>query len=103
MASRQPVRNRIGGSPTSSVKRRASAARETPVPAASDATVQGWAGLLWIMRSARPTTGSLCARYQAGVPASGRANQARRTAISSRSSRLSSTASWPGSSLTIRC
>ena len=36
----------IGGSPTSSVKRRASAARETPVSAASSATVQGWAGVV---------------------------------------------------------
>ena len=35
-ASRQPVRKVMGGSPTSSVNRRASAARETPISAASD-------------------------------------------------------------------
>jgi hypothetical protein len=56
---------------------------------------------LWCMRrSAWPTTGSLEARYQSGA-ASGLANQARRTAIRSRSRRRSSTASCPGSSLTI--
>ena len=49
---RQSVRNAIGGSPTSSVKRRASAAREAPTSAASPATVHGWAGLLWSMRTA---------------------------------------------------
>src|SRR5690606_34788120 len=37
---RHPVRYAIGGSPTSSRKRRASAVRETPTSAASDATVQ---------------------------------------------------------------
>ena len=76
-ASRQPVRNAIGGSPTSSVKRRASAARETPASAASAATVHGCAGSLCSSRSAWPTTGSLWARYHAGASASGRANQAR--------------------------
>ena len=76
-AMRQPVRNAIGGSPTSSLKRRASAARETPVASASSATVHGCAGSWCSSRSAGPTTGSPWARYQPGASASGRANQAR--------------------------
>ena len=91
----------MGGSPTRSVNRRASAARDTPVSAASDATVQGCAGLFCNMRNAGPTIGSLVAWYQAGASASGRENHARKTAIRSRSSRRSSTTSWPGSSFEI--
>ncbi len=95
-AIRQPVRNAIGGSPTSSWKRRASVARETPASSASSATVHGWAGLWWSSaargrRPGRRARGTSPARRR-----SGRANQARSTAISSRSSRRSSTASWPG-------
>ena len=74
--SRQPVRKVIGGSPTSAWKRRASAARETPIASARLATVHGCDGLLCSSRSAGPTTGSPCARYQPGASASGRANHA---------------------------
>ena len=87
------MRNVIGGSPTSSLKRRASAARETFVAVASDATVHGCAGLFCSIRSAGPTTGSLWARYHAGACPSGRENQERSVEISSRSSMRSSTAS----------
>src|SRR5690606_35705938 len=97
-ASRHPVRYAIGGSPTSSVNRRASEARETPTSAASAATVHGRAGSCCMIRMALPTTGSLCARYHAG--ASWVANQLRSGAMSSRSSIRSSTASCPGSALT---
>ena len=44
-ASRQPVRNAIGDSPTRSVNRRANIARELPTAAARFATVHGWSGL----------------------------------------------------------
>ena len=91
----------MGGSPTRSWKRRASAARDTPADAARPATVHGSAGWWWISRSARPTTGSAWAWYQAGGSASGRDSQARNAAMSSRSSSRSSTTSSPGSSLTI--
>ena len=56
---RQPVRKVIGGSPTSSWKRRASAALEAPVSRARSATVHCRAGLFCSSRIARPTTGSL--------------------------------------------
>lgn len=47
---RQPVRNVIGGSPTSSLKRRAKAARETPVARASSAIVHGCAADWTVVR-----------------------------------------------------
>ena len=70
--SRQSVRKAIGGSPTSSVKRRANAARETPARSASSATVHGCSGWCCISRSAGPTTGSPCAAYHAGGSDCGR-------------------------------
>src|SRR3546814_4770418 len=68
-----PIWNAIGGSPTSSVNRRARAARDAPASAASEATVHGWAGLFCNIRRAGPTTGSLLARYHPGAAVSARA------------------------------
>ena len=45
--------------------------------------------------------GSVCARYHVGALTPSRANHARSTEITSRSSNRSRTTSWPGSSLTI--
>ena len=73
---RQVVRNVIGGSPTSSLKRRARAAREIPVAEASVATVHGRLGSLCSNCRAGPTTGPLWAWYHPGASASGRTNQA---------------------------
>src|SRR4051794_26931026 len=86
----------MGGSPTRSVKRRARAARETPVSAASPATVHPWAGSACISRRARPTTGSRWARYQAGAASAAWPSQVRSTAMSRRSSSRSRTAALAG-------
>ncbi len=82
----------MGGSPTRSANLRANVARETPASPASSATVHGRAGSACSRRSARPTTGSPNARYQAGGSTSGPANHSRRVASSSRSSSRSRTA-----------
>ena len=95
------VRNAIGGSPTRSVKRRASAARDAPVSGASSATVQGGPGCCAAAAARGRRPGRRRRGTSSGAPSSGRANHARSTAISSRSSSRSSTASCPGSSLTI--
>ena len=60
------VRYVNGGSPTTSVKRRAKAARDNPTLDASPATVQRFAGLLCISSSAGPSTGSAAAAYHGG-------------------------------------
>src|SRR6266540_1556438 len=67
-AIRQPVRKLIGGSPTSWLKRRANAARETPASSASSATVHGWAGLWCSRRRAGGAVGAVAPRAHAEVP-----------------------------------
>lgn len=88
----------MGGSPTTSVNRRASPAREMPAVSASDATVQDRWGWRCIARRADPTTASVWARYLPSELASVAANRVRSAATSSRSSGRSRTAYWPGRS-----
>ena len=91
----------MGGSPTSSLKRRASAARDTPASRRERGDGPRGAGSWCSSRSAGRPPGRRWRGTTPGPRASGRANQARSAAISSRSSSRSSTASWPGSSCTI--
>ena len=99
---RQPVRKVIGGSPTSSLKRRASAARDTPArvrparPPSTDARGRGAAGAGPGRRPGRRRRGT-----SAGASASGRANHARSDGDQQQVEQAVEHGLLPGSSLTI--